>query len=303
MKKNLKLITGILVALLLFSCKDTDETNGNDEKETTIPKTKEVSGNLNISILLDLSDRISPEKYPNPSMEYYLRDVGYINSVAEAFTVHVRAKKVRQANDRIQLFFDPAPFNPQINKISKDLKIDINKNNISKEFINRVKDIYATKPIDIYKLAIKDQNYIGSDTWRFFKNKVNDYCVEPGHRNILIVLTDGYIYFKDSKMKEGNATTYLTPEVIRANGLNTSDWSEKMIAGKMEFIKANNDLSNLEVLVLGINPDNKNPYEEDVIKAYWTKWFEAMKVKRYEIRSSELPADADEVIRDFINKQ
>ena len=68
------------------------------------------------------------------------------------------------------------------------------------------------------------------------------------------------------------------------------------------FIKANEDLSNLEVLVLGINPDSKNPYEEDVIKAYWGKWLQEMKVKRFEIRGAELPSNMEKVIKDFINK-
>ena len=71
----------------------------------------------------------------------------------------------------------------------------------------------------------------------------------------------------------------------------------------MEFIKANNDLSNLEILVLGINPDTKNQYEDEVIKAFWTKWFEAMKVKRYEIYTTELPSNMDKIIKDFVNKK
>lgn len=297
MKINTKRITATLIIFFLFSCK----SNESEDKSDT--KVKDVSSNINISMLLDLSDRISPEKYPNPAMEYYLRDVGYINSVAEAFVNHVRAKRVRQVNDRIQLFFDPTPFNPQINAISKELKIEVNRNNISNDFISKIKKSYATEPLEIYKLAIKDNNYIGSDTWKFFKSKINDYCIEDGYRNILVILTDGYIYYKNSQMKIDNTTSYLVPELIKANGLNTPDWSEKMINRQLEFIKANNDLSNLEILVLGINPDPKNPYEEDVIKAYWTKWFEAMKVKRYQIRSSELPSDADKVIKDFINNK
>jgi hypothetical protein len=76
-----------------------------------------------------------------------------------------------------------------------------------------------------------------------------------------------------------------------------------MAAQNMEFIKANNDLSNLEILVLGINPDTKNPYEDEVIKAYWAKWFEAMQVKRYEIHTTELPSNMDKIIKDFINKK
>ncbi|MFV8328332.1 hypothetical protein [Flavobacterium sp. ZS1P14] len=76
-----------------------------------------------------------------------------------------------------------------------------------------------------------------------------------------------------------------------------------MMNQKLEFLKANNDLSNLEILVLGINPNPKNPYEEDVIKAYWTNWFKAMKVKRFEIRNADLPSDMDKVIKDFISKK
>ena len=193
--------------------------------------------------------------------------------------------------------------NPDINAISKDLKVEITKNNISKNFINKIQKTYAEKPLHIYQLAIKDNNYIGSDTWRFFKDKVKDYCIDKDYRNILIILTDGYIYYKNSQIRIGNATSYLIPELIKANKLNTSDWSEKMDTQQMEFIKANNDLSNLEILVLGINPDPKNPFELDVIKTYWSKWFETMKVKRFEIHKAELPSEMDEIIKDFINKK
>lgn len=294
---NISIVT--VIFLLLFSCKE-KEKEVKPEKEKS---TKEEKNDLNISILMDLSDRIDTEKYPNPTMEYYLRDVGYINSVAEAFNLHLKSKRVRQTNDKMQLFFDPPPLDPQINAISKDLKIEVNKDNISKDFITKIKNDYSEKPRKIYELAIKDHHYVGSDIWKFFKTKVNDYCIQDGYRNILVILTDGYIFYKDTKIKENNATTYLTPELIRAGNLNTSDWEQKMTNQKFEFIKANNDLSNLEVLVLGLNPDKRNSYEEDVIKAYWTKWFEAMKVKRYQIRTADLPSNMDKIIKDFINKK
>ncbi|WP_281322500.1 hypothetical protein [Flavobacterium aestivum] len=298
MKRNIELIIILLFTILTLSCKNEEK-----EENNNVAKTKDVSENLNISLLLDLSDRISPTKYPNPTMEYYLRDVGYINSVSEAFTEHVRSKKVIQAQDKIQLFFDPTPLNPQINKISKDLKIEINKGNVSRELINNTKTIYAKNPLEIYKLAIKDGNYIGSDIWRFFKTKINDYCIEKEYRNILVILTDGYIYYKDTQMKEGNLTSYLTPELIKSGNLNTSSWNTKRIDQKFGFLKANTNLSNLEILVLGINPDTKNPYEEDVIKTYWTNWFQVMKVKRFEIRNADLPSNMDKIIKDFISKK
>lgn len=295
--KNRNVLTIVAIGLFFISCK---EDIKKDEAKNKKEETKDFSENYNISILLDLSDRISPEKYPNKTMEYFNRDVGYINSISEAFTTHLQSKKVRQAEDKIQLFFDPAPFNPAINSISKKLKIEVNKDNISKNLIEEINTLYSSEPSKIYQLAIKDNNYVGSDIWKFFKNKVNDYCIEDGYRNILIVLTDGYIYYEDSKIKEGNETTYLTPEIIRKNALNTADWNKKMESEKIGFINIDNDLSNLEVLVLGINADTKNPYEEEVIKAYWTKWLEAMKVKNYDIRNADLPSDMDNTIKKFI---
>jgi hypothetical protein len=233
-------------------------------------------------------------------MEYYLRDVGYINSVYDAFSQHIKGKKIMQMDDKLQLFFDPPPLNPDINSISKSLKIELSKANVSNELLAEIEKKYKSEPLQLYQLAIKDNNYVGSDTWTFFKNRLDDYCIDQEHRNILVILTDGYIYYKNSLMQEDNKSTWLTPERIRKDGLNNSSWSEKFNSEKFGFIKAKNDLSNLEILVLGINPNPNNPYEEDVIKAYWTKWFEDMKVKHYEIRTTDLPSNIDKVIEDFI---
>lgn len=290
----------IFFLLILTSCgKDTDK-KGTQQKSNK-PGDKNIrSNNLNISFLLDLSDRINPSKYPNPTMEYHLRDVAYIKSVSEAFDTHLRNKKVIQMKDNIQLFFEPEPLNQNINSISNSLKYSITRENVSLELLHNIKEVYATKPLEIYELAINDDEYVGSDTWRFFKTKVNDYCIQEGYRNILIILTDGYIYHKDSKMKEDNLTSYITPQEIRNNKLNTKDWRSIMVSKNLGFIPATDNLSNLEILVLGINPDNKNPYEEDVIMKYWRDWFNAMNVGRYDIKTSELPSNLDKVIKDFI---
>lgn len=65
---------------------------------------------------------------------------------------------------------------------------------------------------------------------------------------------------------------------------------------------ANDDLSDLEILVLGINPNNKNRYEEDVIIKYWTDWFTQMKVKKYDIKTAQLLSDLDQIIKNLILK-
>lgn len=295
MKTILKTFAIALVFISSFSCK-----NDSDKEEKDVLHKNPVAENYNISILLDLSDRISLEKNPNPTMEYYQRDLGYIKSVSEAFTLHLKSKRIRQINDKMQVFFNPEPQDPEINTISKKLKIIIDKNNVSKDLLNSINSSYASQTSKIYESAIKDNNFIGSDIWSFFDAKVKDQCLEKGDRNILVVLTDGYMFYNTTIMKDGNRTTYITPELIKKNGLNTIDWDKKIQNKDFGFIKAGDDLSNLEVLVLGINPNHKNPYEEKVIKAYWTKWFTEMKIKHFEIKNADLPSNMDKIIRDFI---
>ncbi|UOX34317.1 hypothetical protein LXD69_02085 [Flavobacterium sediminilitoris] len=303
MKSILKPIFIIITFLFIASCKTDDKSENTISIEGNAKLTNETENkNYNISILIDLSDRIDTIKHSNPTMEYYNRDLGYIKSVSEAFSSHVRNKRVNIMNDNIQVFFNPNPLNAEINEISKKLKIRVNKNNVSKEFINTINSIYVSETSKIYSLALNDSKYIGSDIWNFFQNNINDYCIEGSHRNILVILTDGYIYYKDSNFKEDNQSTYLTPELIRTYSLNNKNWKESMEAKKIGYLKANDDLSNLEILVLGINPSIKNPYEGKVIKEFWSNWFKEMKVKRFEIKETALPSNMDKVIKDFIEK-
>jgi hypothetical protein len=297
MKNILQIFAISLVLVSTFSCKSDDsDTKEKEEVSSKNPAAED----YNISILLDLSDRISLQKNPNPTMEYYQRDLGYIKSVSEAFTQHLKAKRIRQINDKMQLFFNPEPLDPTINSISEKLRIVIDKNNASKDLLNSINSNYASQTSKIYESAIKDNNFIGSDIWSFFDTKVKDQCIENGNRNILVILTDGYMFYESTVVTEANRTTYITPELIRKNGLNTQNWEQKFKDQDFGFIKAGDDLSDLEVLVLGINPNRNNPYEEKVIKAYWTKWFIEMKVKRFEIKNADLPSNMEKIIQDFI---
>ncbi|KFF15686.1 hypothetical protein [Flavobacterium hydatis] len=296
--KNISKI--IMISLLLLSFISCTQNSAKEKKEDSIKSG--TTENYNISILIDLSDRISLKKNPNPTMEYYQRDLGYIKSISEAFTKHLKSKRIRQIDDKMQLFFNPEPSDSEINAISKNLRIAIDKNNVSKDFLNSINSNYASQTSKIYASAIKDNNYVGSDIWSFFDNKVKDQCIENGYRNILILLTDGYMFYDGTTIREENLTTYITPELIRQNGLNTKDWQNKLEEQNFGFIKIDNDLSNLEVLVLGINPKKNAPYEEKVIKAYWSKWLTEMKIKHFEIKNADLPSNMDKIIKDFILK-
>lgn len=266
---------------------------------TTCPP-KNDSNNINVSILIDLSDRIDPKTNPNPTMEYFQRDVEYIKSIEKGFLDHIKSKKIITYDDQMQVFFNPEPSDSKINQFTKDLKVSFNKNT-SKEYFASVDKKYADLPLIIYQSAIKDGNYVGSDIWEFFKNKVNDYCVKKDQRNILFILTDGYMFHENTKFNEENETSYLTSKLIKANHLTTSNFKEIIEKNKLGFVKANDNLSNLEVIVLGINAEKGNPFEEAVIKEYWENWFKEMKITKYQIKSADLPSNLDPIITKVIS--
>lgn len=300
--KNIILLS--FITLFLTSCGGKEPLQDDKkvaEKVETEKQTKTKSNNLNISILLDLSDRINPEKYPNKTMEFYQRDAKYISSVANAFVSHLKRKKVILLNDKMQLFFEPEPSSQEINEISNQLKCSFDRNS-PKEKLSKVENLYQILPVKIYESAIADNDYVGSDIWRFFKDKASDYCVEKEHRNILVILTDGYIYHKNTQIKDQNKTSYLTPELIRDLGLNTNDWQQKMEAKNVGFLPTNANLENLEILVLGINPDPKNPFEKEVIKKYWGNWLKEMNIQHFELKEADLPSNLQNVINEFINE-
>ncbi|MBE5317718.1 hypothetical protein IM793_00985 [Pedobacter sp. MR2016-19] len=258
-------------------------------------KAQPAKQNLNISFLLDLSDRIDPKKNPG----IYQRDLQYIKSVQKAFINHVKGKKMLLLKDQMQVFFNPLPNIPSINQLSEQLKVDFNPKTSKKDFLN-IDKVYNDNPAKIYQSAIKDHNYVGSDIWRFFKSNVQLYCIKPEHRNILVILTDGYMYHANSIIVDGGKSSYITPEFLRSKKLTAADYQSIMKKNNLGFIAFPYNLKELEIIVLGINPSIKNPYEEDVIKQYWSDWFKEMKVKKFDLLTNDLPAALDPVIQQII---
>lgn len=290
----------IFVFSLIFnSCKKDDLKEEIQLKPSyTSEKLKGERKNLNISILLDLSDRIKPKKHPDSTMAFYERDIGYIKSIAESFEIHIRNKRSIKIDDKIQLFIDPEPSEKKLNEKMKSLKISFTRDTAKRDSILQTSKKYEEITKSIYESTIKDNNYIGSDIWRFFKNKLKDYCVEDGYRNILVILTDGYLYHNNSKKRVKNRSTYLTHNFIVNNKIFANDILNKDFG----FIVPTKDLENLEILVLGINPYKGNLNDEEIIHTYFYNWFKEMGVKKFKVQNTDLPSNMDKIIRNFIFK-
>lgn len=279
------------MSLLLISC------DPPPEKEPAKPEVQ-----LNISILLDLSDRISPDINPcTPS--HIERDTAIVNFIVDYFKRDMEKLGLYKAKGKIKLFCYPYPNNPKINTITKALKADCsNINNKQKRAVYKtIGSTFSNSLATIYEQAISDGDWIGSDIWRFFKNDVKDYCVDtnPNYRNILVILTDGYIYHSQSKRRVDNRFEYLLANNIKQyRGANAIQNIEKDDFG---LIAERNDLNDLEVLVLEISPEKNHPNDEDILKYCIGKWLKEMNVKRYSIFNTDLTTHTVERIENFLN--
>lgn len=298
--KNSTNIIGVLFAALslLQACGvPSDET-----KDSSVKKEK----NLNISILLDLSDRIDTTKHKNQTMQYYQRDLGYIRSITEVFTTHLKSKRVFFINDKIRVFIDPEPQSPEVNSLVQGLRYSFTKNTVKQSEVESLTNTYQHNATTLYEQALKDRQYDGSDIWNFFKRNVKDYCIDDNHSNILVILTDGYMFHKDSKYKNSNRSSYLTSKTIRIAGLNSPNYKDLIQKKDFGFITEQEGLEDLKVLVIGVNPNKAlgNPYEGDIIEEYWEKWFKEMGISKSKskIVQADLPANTNDLIKDFILK-
>ncbi|MCD4680863.1 MAG: hypothetical protein K8S00_10800 [Bacteroidales bacterium] len=291
----MKTIYYLIIAIcILGGCQPSADTP--NEKSKSQP-----SGNLlNISILIDLSDRIKQNKE---------KDKELIKSAAELFNHHIESKNIYFIRDKMKVLFYPEPTNERINTLAESLNIELNPDNREelKEQWHNLSSTY-TENIDLlYKYAKEEgekNGYPGSDIWRFFTNKVSDYCIEkdPEYRNILIIFTDGYMYHKNSYMQQQNRTSYLTAPFISKSGFrNNTNWEKKFEEGDYGFISKRDDLNDLEIIVLEIAPSQKHRNDDEIIKRYWGKWFEEMNVKRFKLYTTDLPSNTKQLVKLFIS--
>jgi hypothetical protein len=275
-------------------------TGCNSKKEKEAEPIKQ----LNISILLDLSDRINPDKHKMQIM----KDSILLLNIVRNFKNFIMQKGTFAAFDKINFFFHPMPEDSETISISEQMNIDLSKLDVrSKKMIfNNLENTFATNINRLYQKTIKEGKYIGSDIYRFIKDGAYDKCVinDPRYINILIVITDGYLYFKNSLTQIKNRTTYLGPASSVLQKFRTNpNWKDLFNTGDYGFITPNVNLDNLNVLILEINPVAQFPQDFDIIKEFWSKWFLEMNVSEngLKILKTDLPNNTDKLMNDYFN--
>lgn len=292
MKKTI-FYAAILLALLFAGCKPTSVNENTEE-----PK------QLNISILLDLSDRISPSVHP-ASPTHQERDLAIINGIVEFFKKDMEDRGAFDANGRIQVFMEPAPAIPNIDQLQSHLIVDCSKMDVKqkKEIYDNITTDFSETLQEIYMQTIAGNKFPGSDIWRFFQNKAKDYCIarDTIYRNVLVILTDGYIYDPTTAQKAGNRVQSLIGKTI-GKYRQSADPIAAMQSDDFGLIVPQGIcLDNLEVLVLEVAPEKNSQKDEQILGYCLDKWLKEMGVSHHAVYMTDLPANTSRRIEQFFD--
>ena len=318
MKKVIMMIT----VLFLSSCK----TDKSPIVETNIKTI--TNENINLIITPDLSNRIEG-LYPKPVSDVELITSIYRNYYPDIYRIKHR---VMGQEDVIQFKFT----NPAIIKKFKinleGLTMDLSKMNLSQriDFLANGGNDTALKTVDfevqnIYTKAL--ENVTGGDVYNYFKKEVtstlikknkdpqiiDDTIIETQQRNIIVLLTDGYIEAGLFGAKNCHDKKCLYLSKVKVNQFR----NEFLASGKTDlkdFFKnsgygiipiENKNLANTEVFVsemydrsLNIKTGSQtvSPNDYEIMQLFWSDWLEKSGVKHYKLLST---ANTEE---DFLNE-
>lgn len=261
------------------------------EKTNTLPPRP-----LNLTVYLDLSNRlvVTPDREKKDYVQKE-RDLAIVDLLADAFVQHSRDSfQYIHSRDIFEIIAYPAPAGSDVDTLLAKLKTDcpsFGQNfSVRKLRLLTMKDSIHHTLEQIYDRTIAQQQWIGSDIWGFFsRDAVRDRCVREGYRNVLVVITDGYIDHKHNRINEGNAYSYI--------------WNETLADPNTSLIVRNKDLDGLEVLFMELERHPGKPEYGDRLHNVIGTWLEAMGVKRYKLIDTDKPSNLPRYIELFMKEQ
>lgn len=305
-------------ALLLVACGKKPDTS------PTPPQPKQVK-HLSITVVPDLSNRINPGIYRHAVTD---------QQVLEALVDHFRKvpayyRRTMNQKDRLQVRMINAKLEPFWGPLKEQMQLDLGAFGTKQG--ERIKYINGTaaKNLASDQQAFKEaygqlyanvgKNYVGADLWGFFdqnldasffglSNPLNTPEVKDISRNVLILLTDGYLETKASAMTvascEGDLCRYFSSrqldklrKYMKDNGL--SDVKQAVAQSGIGILPVDNQaLKGAEVLVLQVYDRSKDrrtgtltkhPSDFKLLQAVWEDFLlksGAAKVAVYETPQS-----------------
>lgn len=248
---------------------------------------KQESKPLNISIFLDLSDRLTREMEPSQMS----RDTAIVGYIADYFKQQTLGPAILKSKNSIKVFFYPAPHSSDIATLANDLDINMEnyKGKDKRIKLEGLKSLFQKNLTQIYNRTLSEKAWVGCDIWDFFSSKrVDAQCIKKGARNIMIILTDGYLYAENNKMQEGNSYSYIVPNVLK---------------NQTSLIVKRKGLENLEVGIFEVNPYTKE--QEYKMIPILENWLKNMGVPEngLTVATTDLPVNTNALLKSFLNHQ
>lgn len=277
MKKTITMICGAVCALFLMILGGTSFSSCTAGSASSDSTAKPVP--LNITVFLDLSNRLdSSANNLNSKVPQMERDTAIINKIVSMFVDTCVAHKIADNENHLQVQFHPMPQSSDIAAVAANLNIDmaaIKQPKEKKSRLMKLQDDFSKNVALIYDQTLKDQNWQGSDIWGFFCNKnpkVDQLCIREGYRNIIVILTDGYVQYLGNMKQDGNSYSYITPDMIKK-------------VPEISLMAPRQGLDNLEVLMLEVNPLHSSCQEKLI--SVLEQWLKNMGVKHYVVTETD----------------
>jgi hypothetical protein len=288
----------LVISLMLVSCGEAAQEHGVDvDVHASVSNELPVHGKdpcadpkygpqLNITVFLDLSDRIVMEHGYGPQWQ---NDTALVMHLVERFKKDAEVRGTYCAKGSIRLRVEPP--NQVMNDCVSSTETDFSKYTHTQTGARRelwlgMADNWRQCLDRAYSRALeegKKARWPGSDLYGFLRDV--DKHITPGYRNILVIVTDGELYAENRRAaKEGGHIANLTSVHLRPHvkGNETASILSMKDAGfgLIDPRKTKPKLADLEVIVLGMRSSHpSNPYVYPMLEYLWTDWFDRMGVK------------------------
>lgn len=295
-----------------------------------------VQEHLNVMFVPDLSSRINEEK-PITDIEIFER---LYNDIEPSF-IHADGKQAFQydkyrftlTNSKLIQDYRFPKDGAEIDLARFDFRqrdrIDYLKNRVDHGLSKDISKMLETTKA-VYSSAGQRSGNKGTDIWSFFNSLSATDIMEPGslpdlkkgfpreYRNVIVLLTDGYLELGDGKDKLEKGSRSLTQGMIgdfrrdfikNGNGRSIDQFFSEEGYGIKPL--DNDLLAYTEIVVLELNDRSADQAgntdeisDEIIIKLFWNNWFKASGVKAWKLESKVSSLNKlDGLIKEVIDKK
>jgi hypothetical protein len=269
---------------------------------------------INLIIVPDLSGRIT-DTINNPSQ--INSDTILLNHIYKTFENIVRLKT--NSKDRLMVDVTGADqvqgqFRILANNLVFDLSSHKNKSNIL--YFDQIQNQFNENVSQMYSLAkVQPQ---GADYWyylnRNFQGNIKKSTLYDNYRNLLIIITDGYLEAQDNSKTgvafyTGGYNQRLQVSNKLKQGIPVNEAITSVVSSIMD---CSQHYPNVEALVLEVNtrkafsPQEPNdpgtPRDYDILKKLWVDWFNTLEIKNAESDFFNERLDATDLTKKKIEK-